>query len=89
MSEKKYCLLCGEPLEDIHDLVLCEKTELLKGRATIKRLNESIRSWKDAWFQLREIIGWLWWHHPAIDSDERRAYYQNNLNKICEKQNLS
>lgn len=80
------CPLCGDPLQDapaIHDVTQCEKTELLKGRNKILKLNESLASWKDAWFQLRDIIGKLWWHHPAIDNDEQRAYYQNNLQAIA------
>ncbi len=82
---KRDCPLCGEILEDDpsqHDVAKCEKTELLKGRIKIKQLTESLASWKDAWFYLREIIGNLWWHHPAIDNDEQRAYYQNNLREI-------
>lgn len=78
------CPLCGEILEDapaVHDVVQCEKTELHKGRIKIQKLNESLASWKDAWFQLRDIIGKLWWHHPAIDNDKQRAYYQQQLNR--------
>lgn len=78
MAEKRSCDLCGEVLEEapaIHDVAKCEKTELLKGRKEIKRLKASIDSWKDAWYQGREIIGRLWWYHPAIDSDAQRAYY--------------
>lgn len=84
------CPLCGEPLEDapkIHDVAKCEKTELLKGRETIKKLKDSLHEWKygkGGWFDLRDIIGFLWWHHPAIDSDEQRAYYQNNLKELRE-----
>jgi hypothetical protein len=85
MSEKRACPLCGEPVEElpaIHDVVTCEKTELLKGRKEIKRLRESVNSWRNAWFECRDIIGKLWWHHPAIDNDEQRAYYQEALKKI-------
>lgn len=66
MVEKKACSLCGEALEDepaIHDVVKCEKTELVKGRQSIKILKASIDFWKDAWFDLREIIGRLSWRH--------------------------
>ncbi len=48
----------------------------------VKKLRQSLTEWKDAWFQLREIIGNLWWHHPAIDNDEQRRYYQANLRHI-------
>lgn len=87
------CPLCGETLEDapaVHDLAKCEKTELTKGRETIKKLKVSLHEWKygtGGWFELRDIIGNLWWHHPAIDSDEKRAYYQNNLKAIRELNN--
>lgn len=86
MGEKRHCELCGEPLEEapaVHDIVRCEKTELLKGRVEIKKLKASVRSWIDAWYQLREIIGNLWWHHPAISNDEQLRYYQNNLKQIA------
>ncbi len=73
---ERICPLCAQPLEDAHDLAQCEKAELLKGRLEIKRLKESLNGWKDAWFQLREIIGNLWWHHPAIESDKELAYYR-------------
>jgi len=73
------CPLCKEPLEEapaIHDLARCEKVELEKARTEIKCLKQSINDWKDAWYHQRDIMGRLWWHHPAIESDEQRAYYQ-------------
>lgn len=76
---KRECQFCGEVLEEtplIHDLAMCEKTERLKGRETIKKLKQDVESWKDSWYGLRQIIGQLWWHHPAIDSDKERTYYQ-------------
>jgi hypothetical protein len=79
MADKRDCPLCGEVLEDapvIHDLVMCEQTERLKGRETIKKLKASIDAWKDSWFSLREIISDLWWYHPAICDDQERTYYQ-------------
>jgi len=78
MSEKNVqtCGKCGEVLEKIHFLDRCEKLELIRARKEIAILKDSVLSWKDAWFHLREIIGNLWWHHPAIDNDESRAYYQ-------------
>jgi hypothetical protein len=88
-ATKRDCPLCGEPLEDNpadHDVAKCEKAELLKGRTEIKKLKQSLSEWKDAWFQLREIIGELWWHHPAIDNDEKRTYYQHVLLELREKQ---
>lgn len=84
-ATKRDCPLCGNPLEDNpadHDVAECEKTELLKGRNEIKKLKQSVNDWKDAWFQLREIIGNLWWHHPALDNDERLVYYQANLQRL-------
>ena len=90
MTKQQDCPLCGEPIEDapaIHDIVKCEKTELIKGRETILKLKDSLSSWKDTWFHQREIIADLWWRHPAIDDDAERAYYQNNLKQLAaEKQ---
>jgi hypothetical protein len=70
--------LLKERLEDKghHDKAKCEHTELINGRKEIKSLKSLLNEWKDAWYQLREIIGDLWWNHPAIDKDESRAYYQ-------------
>lgn len=62
-----------------HNEDLCLGRQLLQARKEIKTLKASVDGWKDAWFHLREIIGNLWWYHPAIDSDERRAYYQGVL----------
>lgn len=66
MAEKRVCSLCGEPLEEepaIHDVATCEKTELFKGRETIKKLRAAIDFWKDGWYDLRELIGRLTWQH--------------------------
>ena len=89
-ATRRDCPLCGDPLEDNpadHDVVQCEKTELLKGRNEIKKLKQSVNDWKDAWFQLREIIGNLWWHHPALDNDEKLVYYQTTLQRLRASQN--
>jgi hypothetical protein len=88
MAEKRSCSLCGEDLEEapaIHDVAKCENTELLKGRKTIKELRASIEAWKEAWHHYREIVGNLWWYHPAIDSDPQRDYYRNNQKTLSEK----
>lgn len=85
MANHRDCPLCGEILEDapaIHDVGKCENTELLKGRDKIKKLQTSLHEWKygtGGWFELRDIIGNLWWHHPAIDNDDARAYYRSML----------
>lgn len=87
MADKKVCKLCGDVLLDfpiIHNIVECEKKELLRGRKEIKKLKLDIDLWKDAWYHNRDIIGWLWVHHPAIDNDEQRTYCQNLLTQIKE-----
>lgn len=63
----------------------CLGRQLLNAKREIKQLKASIEEWKDAWFHLRDIIGNLWWRHPAIDNDERRAYYQESLRQLAEK----
>jgi hypothetical protein len=88
MGAQRDCPLCREILEDapaVHDLAKCEKTELVKGRKTIKALRASLHEWKygtGGWFELREIIGNLWWHHAAISDDVERSYYQENLKSL-------
>lgn len=76
MAEKRSCHLCGEFLEDppaVHDEALCERTERLKGREIIKKLKASVDTWKDAWFQLRDIIGKLSWEHHNCPHETRPA----------------
>ena len=85
---QRYCDLCGEPKEDapvIHDIGKCELTERLKGREEIKKLKASVKNWQDEWYKYRDLLGGLYFHHPAIDSDTERAYYINNLKTIKEK----
>ena len=83
VAEKRACPLCGEPLEDapaIHDPAKCEKTELLKGRETIKKLTTSLYDWKygtGGWFELRDIIGRLSWEHNNCPY-ERKTHDQAN-----------
>lgn len=85
-----HCVTCSKELsnlgDNIPDLSLKMRISFLEKEN--EKLKKSIDPWKDAWFHLREIIGWLWWHHPAIDNDEQRAYYQTNLNRIreCQKE---
>lgn len=84
MAKRQQCELCGEDIEscDTHDIVVCEKTELLKGRIEIKILKDRVKSWQDSWYDLRKIVGNLWWHHPSIADDKVRDYYKNNLNQL-------
>jgi len=87
MASKQVCNLCGEYLEEtpaIHNLAKCERTELLKSRKEIKKLKVSIEFWKNSWHEGRNIIGWLWWNHPAIMNDERLVYYRNQHTKTKE-----
>lgn len=85
MADKPTCSKCGEIFyAKYHFLDRCEKLELIRARKEIKILKDSVLSWKDAWFHLREIIGNLWWHHPAIDSDVSRDYYQAASQRVKE-----
>lgn len=63
----------------------CKSIELIKARKTISKLKQSVNDWKDAWYQLRGIIGNNWISHPAIANDEARAYYQNLQSEIAKK----
>ena len=82
MKEPTHCEDCGYALKwDLltgghHDRDLCLGRQFVQVKAENKRLKESVKSWMNAWYELREIIGNLWWHHPAIDNDQKRAYYQ-------------
>lgn len=85
------CQKCHAPFlwdtltNDIHDDDLCIGRQLAQAKKEIQKLKASVDAWKDAYRQLRDIIGWLWWHHPAIASDESRQYYQHNLKVLKEK----
>lgn len=78
MAEKQTCDRCGEVLEAYHFLDRCERLEFLRAKKEISKLKSSVELWKDAWHHLRDVIGRLWWNHPAIHNDERRAYYRDN-----------
>jgi hypothetical protein len=82
---RRECPLCKEPLEDppaIHDPIKCEHDELIKARVETKQLKQSVSDWKDAWYHQREIFGRIWWHHPAINNDVERSYYQTSQASI-------
>ena len=86
MADKKVCEQCGDVLKDqdakrCPDIHPCDLRALGKARAEIKKLKTSVDAWKDAWFKSREIIGNLWWHHPAITDDNQREYCQNMTRK--------
>src|SRR5271155_2541243 len=68
MAERRVCSLCGDLLEEepaIHDAILCQETELLKGRNSIKNLKAAIEEWKEAWYLQRDLIGKLSWQHHS------------------------
>ena len=67
-----------------HNDEMCRHRQLLTARSEIGKLKASLDAWKDAWFKLRDIIGNLWWHHPAISDERKLAYYQDNLKTLKE-----
>jgi hypothetical protein len=88
MKEPTFCELCNEELPaDFIGKVCADKFQCL-GRevelvkAENKKLKLAVKFWNEAWFEGRDILGWLWWHHPAIHNDEQRIYYQNMTKDI-------
>jgi len=83
-----YCSTCSREQGNVEkgepDLSMKNRIRFLEEQN--KKLQEGAGSWKEAWVHLRDIIGWLWWHHPAIDDDKQRAYYQANLRALEAKQ---
>jgi len=85
------CPKCNAPLVwDIltghtHDDDVCMGRQLQQAKAEIKKLRTSLQEWKEAWFELRDIIGRLWWNHPALSDENTLRYYQNNLKVLKEK----
>lgn len=75
-----HCDKCDEvlttPGSECVDISACRDRQLTTALQENDKLKTSVKEWKDSWFQLREGIKWLWWDHPAIASDEQRAYYQ-------------
>ena len=88
MKKPENCEFCDAPLawdlltDGEHDKDLCFGRQFLKLKEENKKLKISEKSWRDAWYDVRDILGHLWWHHPAIDSDTERAYYQRNLRML-------
>ena len=81
MMKSIKCEVCTKTIK-------CDKCQLELAYIEIDKLKESIKSWKDAWFNLRDSIGWLWWHHPAINSNDELQYYQKNLERLKENKNV-
>jgi hypothetical protein len=81
-----YCTTCSIEAKprgkEDEDLSLT--SQLMVARKEIEQLKQSVKDWKNAWFEGRDIIGNMWWHHKAIDNDEYRAYCQANLKAIKE-----
>lgn len=72
MADKKFCRQCGDVLKDetlsrCPDIHPCDLRALERARAEIKKLKISVDAWKTAWFDIRDTIGWLWWHHPQLN----------------------
>ena len=55
---KNTCEKCGDFL--IHSEIECLKNQLTALQSQSKK---SIESWKNSWFELREIVGRLSWQH--------------------------
>lgn len=74
MSKDQFCPKCDHP-EISHREEDCLRTQLAIANKEIIKLKSSIDEWKNSWFELRNIVGNLWWDHPAISSDQERDYY--------------
>lgn len=88
MKAPELCEACHTELPAGFDGKVCaEKLPCLERH--VERLNvennklkDRVKFWNEAWYEVRDLLGNLWWHHPAIDNDEQRAYYQQNLRGI-------
>lgn len=92
-KESELCKDCHAPkvwdhlTGGIHDQLLCEKRQLNQLRIENKKLKKAVEFWKDAWYEVRDLLGNLWWHHPAFDTEDRYRYYKNYHMQWKEKQN--
>lgn len=78
--KKDICPSCKEECNPHdHDYKHCmlDQIELLKQEN--KKLKASVESWKNAWYHCRDIIGKLWWEHPALYCDKSLAFYRKHL----------
>ncbi len=65
------CVKCKLPLVEgkDHEDMVCLEQQVKNGRA-------ELQSWKDEVYELRNRLGWLWWNHPAILSDQALEQYR-------------
>ncbi len=77
------CPKCKEEDYDsrYHDYNYCMLGQIDLLQQENDKLKASVEFWKTAWYGMRERLGKLWWNHPAILSDEKRAYYQRAAEK--------
>lgn len=76
------CERCGKSIKDNpHDQEVCFQVL----HAQIDKLKQSVVDWKESWFNLRTIIGILWWEHPAINNDTQRSFYQNAIEDLTKE----
>lgn len=80
--KKENCSKCREPLDQHPNPLWCLMGEAYYLKQENDSLKKSITSWKDAWYEMRDKLGKLWWHHPALYCDKALAYYRNNLKKV-------
>jgi hypothetical protein len=79
-----WCSLCErgsaeEIVDKWHTKESCQEREIMWLKYKLRKAEDRANQFVDAWYDLRKIIGYDWWHHPAIDNDEKREYFQNNL----------
>src|SRR5271169_219577 len=92
-KEHQLCRQCHAPLvwdhltNGVHDRDLCIKRQLDAAKAEIKTLKAAVAFWKDAWYEVREIIGKLWWHHPAFEDEKIYQYHKYYHQQYVEKEN--
>ena len=70
------CNYCGKKAKEFHfmrgDKGYCSPICLEKHYLReIDRLNDSLKKWKTAWFDLRDIIGWYGYKYCIPDSYKR------------------
>lgn len=55
--------------------------KLEDAKKEIEKLKSEITSWRNAWYDLRDKLGKLWWRHPSIHDDKQREYYKKAIVK--------
>lgn len=86
-KEKPFeCKVCGYKFGYLqsHYGEQCVAEQLRQAQAELAKLRLAVLSWREAWYQQREIIGWLAWSMPTLLPDSSSLFFQCQWNKFLD-----